>query len=261
MGQYVAIDLHKRRSLIVRADEQGQRLETIRIDNDAINLASAVAAAGEDPEVVLEATCGWYWAADVLAEVGAKVHLAHPLGLHWDNRRVKNDVRDAMLCSTCSASGWSPKPGSLHPRCQSCASWSATGPSWSCSARDSSPRSKGSWAKRATSPAATSCGAPGRKLLKGSRSSAEAEELRRIWPRPLAGGFIEHLTDTEIASVGAEVAGWLDDDLGYRAIQAIKGVGPVLGAVMSSSPRSAGSTASPPPTKSAPLGRAHPAPS
>ena len=31
MGQYVAIDLHKPRSLIVRADEQGERLETIRI--------------------------------------------------------------------------------------------------------------------------------------------------------------------------------------------------------------------------------------
>ena len=95
MGQYVAIDLHKRRSLIVRADDQGERLETIRIENSAINLTEALAAAGENPEVVLEATCGWYWASDVLSEAGANVHLAHPLGLHWDNRRVKNDVRDA----------------------------------------------------------------------------------------------------------------------------------------------------------------------
>ena len=38
-------------------------------------------------------------------------------------------------------------------------------------------------------------------------------------------------TTREIQSVGAEIAGWLDDDLGYRAIQAIKGVGPILGAV------------------------------
>jgi hypothetical protein len=71
----VAIDLHQHRSLIDRAGEQGQRLETIHIDNDAINLANAVAAASEDPEVVLEATCGWYWAADLLAEEGAKVDL------------------------------------------------------------------------------------------------------------------------------------------------------------------------------------------
>src|SRR5213076_1109318 len=48
------------------------------------------------PEVVLEATYGWYWAADVLAEAGARVHLAHPLGIKgFRYRRVKNDVRDA----------------------------------------------------------------------------------------------------------------------------------------------------------------------
>jgi transposase len=43
----------------------------------------------------LEATFGWYWAADVLADLGANVHLAHPLGNNWGNRRVKNDERDA----------------------------------------------------------------------------------------------------------------------------------------------------------------------
>ena len=36
--------------------------------------------AGESPEVVLEAAYGWGWAADTLAELGAQVHLAHPLG-------------------------------------------------------------------------------------------------------------------------------------------------------------------------------------
>src|SRR5207248_7048507 len=34
-------------------------------------------------------------AADVLQEMGARVHLAHPLGNAWGNRRVKNDERDA----------------------------------------------------------------------------------------------------------------------------------------------------------------------
>src|SRR5256714_2909999 len=50
----------------------------------------------KSPEVVLEATYGWYWAADVLADAGAVVHLAHPLGIKGFNyRRVKNDERDA----------------------------------------------------------------------------------------------------------------------------------------------------------------------
>src|SRR4051794_41729382 len=68
----------------------GERLETVRIDNDPVALALEIAKAGPDPEVVLEATYGWYWAADVLAAEGAKVHLAHPLGVKgFTYRRVQ----------------------------------------------------------------------------------------------------------------------------------------------------------------------------
>src|SRR5205814_5503292 len=84
--------------VIVRmAAEAGQRLETVRIDNDPIALAEQIAKAGEHPEVVLEATYGWYWAVDVLQREGAQVHLAHPLGVKgFAYRRVKNDERDAV---------------------------------------------------------------------------------------------------------------------------------------------------------------------
>jgi hypothetical protein len=58
-AQIVGIDLHRRRSVIVRmAAETGQRLETVRIDNDPMALAEQLAKAGEAPEVVLEATYG-----------------------------------------------------------------------------------------------------------------------------------------------------------------------------------------------------------
>jgi transposase len=94
--QFVGIDLHRRRSVIVRMTAAGERLETVRIENDPVALALEVAKAGPDPEVVLEATYGWYWAVDVLAAQGARVHLAHPLGVKgFTYRRVKNDVRDA----------------------------------------------------------------------------------------------------------------------------------------------------------------------
>ena len=93
--QYVGIDLHRRRSVIVRMTEDGEVLETVRIDNDPVALSLELAKAGPDPEVALEACYGWYWAADLLEADGAKVHLVHPLGLHWDSRRVKNDERDA----------------------------------------------------------------------------------------------------------------------------------------------------------------------
>ncbi|WP_406036342.1 IS110 family transposase [Micromonospora sp. NBC_00898] len=94
--QVVGIDLHRRRTVIVQQTEAGDRLGVTRIDNDRFALAEQVAGWGESPQVVLEATYGWYWAADVLAEAGAQVHLAHPLGVKgFAHRRVKNDVRDA----------------------------------------------------------------------------------------------------------------------------------------------------------------------
>ena len=94
--QYVGMDLHRRRSVLLRMTGEGEQLGWTRIDNDPVALAEEIAQCGPAPEVVLEATYGWYWAADVLAGAGARVHLAHPLGVKaFSYRRVKNDVRDA----------------------------------------------------------------------------------------------------------------------------------------------------------------------
>ena len=91
--QYVGIDLHRRRSVIVRMTREGEQLDWVRIDNDPVALGLELAKAGPDPEVVLEATYGWYWAVDALQAAGARVHLAHPLGVKgFAYRRVKNDL-------------------------------------------------------------------------------------------------------------------------------------------------------------------------
>jgi len=57
------MDLHRRRSVLVRMTDTGERLETVRISNDPEYLRAVMARAGEAPEVVLEAAYGWYWAA------------------------------------------------------------------------------------------------------------------------------------------------------------------------------------------------------
>jgi transposase len=94
--QFVGIDLHRRRTVLVRTDSCGEPLEAVRIVNDVDRLSEVIRRAGEHPEVVLEATYGWYWAVDALQAAGASVHLAHPLGVKaFEYRRVKNDVRDA----------------------------------------------------------------------------------------------------------------------------------------------------------------------
>src|SRR4051812_50203730 len=79
--QFVGIDLHRRRSVIVRQSESGEQLSAVRIINDPVALGLEIERAGPNPEVVLEATYGWYWAVDTLQAAGARVHLAHPLGV------------------------------------------------------------------------------------------------------------------------------------------------------------------------------------
>src|SRR5579875_4029641 len=93
---YVGIDLHRRRSVIVQRSAEGETLAVTQVTNDdVVAFSKAVTAAGEHPEVVIEACYGWYWAVDLLEDLGCRVHLAHPLGNAWGNRRVKNDLRDA----------------------------------------------------------------------------------------------------------------------------------------------------------------------
>ena len=94
-GQYVGIDFHRRRSVIVRLDGSGERLGVHRIANDSFELGAVMAEAGPAPQVVIEATYGWYWAVELLQELGATVHLASPKALNWGERRVKNDLIDA----------------------------------------------------------------------------------------------------------------------------------------------------------------------
>jgi transposase len=93
--EYVGIDLHRRRSVIVRKNAAGEKLSVVRVVNDPWAIAAAVVEAGAEPEVVIEATYGWYWIVDWLQAQGARVHLANPSGLNWGKRRVKTDERDA----------------------------------------------------------------------------------------------------------------------------------------------------------------------
>lgn len=224
--QYVGIDLHRRRSVIVRRTNAGETLETVRIDNDPVALAAELAKAGEHPEVILEATYGWYWAADVIKECGGTVHLAHPLGNNWGNRRVKNDERDAtdlvdLLRMGRLAEGWvAPPPlrelreliryrGKLvHMRSNAKAQVHAV------------------LAKEGVAvPMTDLFGVGGQRLL----DEVELAKAYRIRVESLRD-LIE-LYDREIAMLEKETAPFFAGDLGYHAVQAIPGVGPVLAAI------------------------------
>ena len=81
--------------MMVRISSSGERLAVTRVANEVGEIAAVIADAGDAPQVVIEATYGWYWVVDLLQELGATVHLANPKALNWGDRRVKNDVIDA----------------------------------------------------------------------------------------------------------------------------------------------------------------------
>jgi transposase len=224
--EYVGIDLHRRRSVIVRKTATGEPIETVHIDNDPITLAQVVARSGEAPEVVLEAAYGWYWAADVLAEQGARVRLAHPLGNNWGNRRVKNDERDAedladLLRLGRLAEAYIAPPGLRELR-----------ELVRHRAKLVSVRSglksgvHAVLAKQGLHLAVSELfSATGRQML----AEAPLDGAYRLRVTSLLG-VIDHL-DAEINHFAGLVEDVLAGHPGYRAVQAIPGVGPVLGAV------------------------------
>jgi transposase len=225
--QIVGLDLHRRHTVMVRMTEDGQVLEAVRFANDRRMLADQIERAGHRPEVVLEASYGWYWAADALAEAGASVHLAHPLGVKgFAYRRVKNDVRDATDLADLLRMGRLPHAYIAPPETRelrelvrhrhklrgSCSSYRA--------------QVHALLAKNGVQPWCSDLfGVDGRDRL--ARLSLPA-----VFADRLASQLrIIDLLEQEIDTAEKAVAERLRHHPGYRAVQTVPGVGPVLGAV------------------------------
>jgi transposase len=216
--QYVGIDFHRRRSVIVRKNAAGEKLSSVRVANDPWVIAAAVAEAGPEPEVVIEATYGWYWIVDWLQAQGATVHLANPSGLNWGTRRVKNDERDAvdlidMLRLGRLAEAWIAPPATrelrelVRYRAKLVALRSGL-----------KAQVHAVMAKEGVLPSVVDmfCGAGNVPY------ATRVESLRRM---------IE-VYDGEVAMLETQIRERLRGDRGYRAIQAIHGIGPTMAAIL-----------------------------
>jgi transposase len=226
--QIVGMDLHRRRSVLVRMTEDGRRLGMARITNSPRELRRELARAGKSPKVVLEATYGWYWAADTLAAAGAEVHLAHPLGVKaFSYRRVKNDERDAADLADLLRMGRLPE-------------------AWIAPAEVRELRELTRYRQKLVG-LRSSCKDQVHGVLAklgipvtcsdifGTAGSAWLDGLRL--PQPYAGKVtsLRHLIGeltAEITMLSEVTADLLAGDRSYQVIQQLPGIGPVLAAVI-----------------------------
>ena len=226
--QVVGMDLHRRRSVLVRMTEDGRKLETVRIENSPQALRAVLARAGKNPRVVVEATYGWYWAVDVLEEAGAEVHLAHPLGVKaFTYRRVKDDERDAADLADLLRMGRLPEAWIAPPEIRELRELTRyrhklVGLRTSC--RDQVHAVLAKLGIRVTG--SDIFGPGGQAWLDGLRL-----------PQPYAGkvASLRQLNaglSAEIALLEQVIGDLLAGHEGYRAIQKLPGIGPVLGAVI-----------------------------
>jgi transposase len=226
--QVVGMDLHRRRSVLVRMTEDGRKLETVRIANSPAALRAVIARAGENPRVVVEATYGWYWAVDVLEAAGAEVHLAHPLGVKaFSYRRVKDDERDCADLADLLRMGRLPEAWIAPPEVRAMREITRyrhklVGQRTSCKDQVHAVLAK--------------AGIPvTRSDIFGRGGGIWLDGLPL--PQPYAGKVASlraliGVLDGEIARLEEQAAAVLAGDRGYAAVRRLPGIGPVLGAVI-----------------------------
>src|SRR5213595_922488 len=226
--QIVGMDLHRHRSVLVRMTEGGQRLERSRITNSPAELTEQIAKAGPSPKVVLEATYGWYWAADTLASAGAEVHLAHPLGVKmFSYRRVKTDERDAADLADLLRMGRLPEswiaPVDIRDL-RELARYRHKLVELRTSLKDQGAAVIAKAGLHA--PVTDLYGTRGRAWL-ATAALTEVYRLRMVSLLDLINTLTAH-----IGELDAELATRLADDPRYRAVRTIPGIGPVFAALL-----------------------------
>ena len=167
-----------------------------------------------------------YWAADLLAAEGAQVHLVHPLGLHWDSRRVKNDVLDATELARRLSRGDLPEAWIAPPELRELRELVRYRAKLVALRISAKAQVHAVMAKLGILPTLDDMFGPGGQRHLDEMPFTGAYAIRVASLRDLL-----EIYGRELAMVEHAVARRLRGDVGYRAVQAISGVGPVMAAI------------------------------
>jgi transposase len=167
------------------------------------------------------------WIVDWLQTQGATVHLANPSGLNWGQRRVKNDERDATDLIDMLRLGRLPEAWIAPPATRELRELVRYRAKLVALRSSLKAQVHAVMAKEGVLPeVADMFGPAGNRQLDqlelGDAYTIRVESLRDL---------IE-LHDREVAMLEAQIRGRLRGHRGYRAIQAINGIGPTMAAIL-----------------------------
>jgi Transposase len=112
MSVYVGIDVHRKRSQVAVAAEDGKVVLTKNVVNGSTPFLRLIGDLPARTPLAFEAAFGWSWLADLLEDYGFEAHLVHPLRCRAiASARLKNDKGRRGDLGADAASG--PAAGSL----------------------------------------------------------------------------------------------------------------------------------------------------
>ena len=129
---YLGVDLHRKISHVVALDGGEVVLER-RFDHSPAAFRGVFGELAPEPvSVVFEATYGWSWFADLLADAGIEAHHrpipSRPRRSARAGSRTTRSTRGPS--PTCCGPTCCPRPGSPRPRSATPAAWSGCVPRW-----------------------------------------------------------------------------------------------------------------------------------
>jgi transposase len=190
-------------------------------------IAAAVAEAGPEPEVVIEATYGWYWVVDLLQANGARLHLANPQGPNWGQRRVKNDERDAIDLADMLRLGRLPEAWIAPPATRELRELVRYRAKLVALRSGLKAQVHAVMAKEGVLPA------QGRMFGPAGNAQLDATAMAHSYTTRVASlrDLIE-LYDREVGMLEGQIHRQLRGHRGYQAIHAINGIGPTIAAIL-----------------------------
>lgn len=117
MDLYVGIDLHSSNSYIGVINEKAERIMSGRVTNNKEKILMELRPYRENIKAIaVESTYNWYWLVDMLTDANYEVHLGNPAAFQqYRGLKYVNDKHDAFWLAQMLALGLLPE-GYIYPR-------------------------------------------------------------------------------------------------------------------------------------------------